>query len=310
MEGAVGPRLAAAVSNAGGLGMLAPWAADLDAVRREIRETRALTDRPFAVNLNPAFPQEARLAVCLEEGVPIVSLFWQAAPRLVERAKAAGALVLYTAESAEAARQVVRWGADAVVTQGWEAGGHVRGSVASLPLIPAAVDAVAPVPVIAAGGIADGRGLAAALCLGAAGVWVGTRFLAAEEAMVHPAYVERLLAAGEADTVYLEHLFDIGWPDAPHRVLYNTTVAAWIAAGRPPIGQRPGEGEVVATSPSLGDIHRYSSDTPFHDISGEVEAMSLYAGQSVGLVRNLLPAAEIVKSLVAEAEDVLRGLNH
>lgn len=310
MEGAVGPALAAAVSNAGGLGMLAPWVAAPDEVRREIRETRALTDRPFAVNLNPDFSPEERLAVCLEEAVPIISLFWRAAPQLVGTAKAAGAVVLYTADSAAFARQAVGWGADAVVAQGWEAGGHVRGTVASLPLIPAVVDAVTPVPVIAAGGIADGRGLAAALCLGASAAWIGTRFLAAAEALAHPAYVARLLAARETDSVYLDNLFDIGWPDAPHRVLRNATVDAWEAAGRPPAGKRPGEGQVIASSPTLGNIHRYSSDTPGRDIEGDVEAMSLYAGQSAGLVQDVKPAAEILRAIVEEAEAVLEGLNH
>jgi nitronate monooxygenase len=140
----------------------------------------------------------------------------------------------------------VECGVDVVIAQGSEAGGHVRGKVATMPLIPAVVDAVGPVPVIAAGGIADGRGLAAAMALGASGAWIGTRFLASNEAVIHPHYRERIFRATENDTVYLEELFDIGWPKAPHRVLRNSTVAAWEAAGRPVTGQRPGEGQVVA----------------------------------------------------------------
>src|SRR4029453_15948335 len=101
------------------------------------------------------------------------------------------------------------------------------GTVATMPLIPAVVDAVSPAPVVAAGGIADGRGLAAALALGAAGAWIGTRFLASNEAAIHPRYRERILQANEDDTVYLEELFDIGWPEAPHRVLRNSTIASW-----------------------------------------------------------------------------------
>jgi nitronate monooxygenase len=186
MGGAVGPALAAAVSNAGGLGMLALWSADLDDVRRRIRETRALTSRPFGVNLNLEFPQQERLEVCLGERVPVISFFWRDPSALVQRAKAAGAIVLHTVGSARDARSAVDAGVDIVVAQGWEAGGHVRGTVATLPLIPAVVDAVSPTPVIAAGGIADGRGLAAVLALGAAGAWIGTRFLASEEAVIHP----------------------------------------------------------------------------------------------------------------------------
>src|SRR5436309_648055 len=185
MGGAVGPALASAVSNAGGLGMLVPWRADIDTVRRQIRETRALTSRPFGVNLNLEFPQEERLAACLEEGVPVISFFWRDPSSLVPRAKAGGAIVLHTVGSVADARRAVDCGIDVVVAQGWEAGGHVRGTVATLALVPAVVDAVAPVPVVAAGGIADGRGLAAVLALGAAGAWIGTRLPASGGAAIH-----------------------------------------------------------------------------------------------------------------------------
>src|SRR5437016_6394583 len=189
MGGAVGPSLAAAVCNAGGLGMLVLWRADAETMRRQIRETRALTSRPFGVNLNLDFPQEERLAVCLEERVPVISFFWRDPSPLISRAKAGGAAVLHSVGSVAEARRAVDAGVDVIVAQGWEAGGHVRGTVATMPLVPAVVDAVSPAPVVAAGGIADGRGLAAALALGAAGVW----FLASNEAAIHPRYRERIL---------------------------------------------------------------------------------------------------------------------
>ncbi len=308
MEGAVGPSLAAAVSNAGGLGMLAPWAADVEVLRREVRETRALTSKPFAVNLNLEFPQEERLEACLQEGVPIISFFWQDPSALVARAKAGGAVVLHTVATTQDAQHAVQCGVDLIVAQGWEAGGHVRGTVATMPLIPAVVDAVAPVPVIAAGGIADGRGLAAALSLGASAAWIGTRFLASEEAATHSDYLERILGASEDDTVYLEDLFHIGWPNAPHRVLRNLTVADWEAAGRPPSGKRPGEGEVIATSKSRGQIVRYQSDTPPMDAEGGIDAMPLWAGQSVALVKKRQPAGEIVREISGEAQEIFRRL--
>jgi nitronate monooxygenase len=308
MGGAVGPALAAAVSNAGGLGMLVPWRADIETVRRQIRETRALTARPFGVNLNLEFPQEERLAACLDEDVPVISFFWRDPSALVPRAKANGAIVLHTVGSAAAARQAVDCGVDVVVAQGWEAGGHVRGTVATMALVPAVVDAVAPVPVVAAGGVADGRGLAAALALGAAGAWIGTRFLLSEEAAIHPRYREHLACANENDTVYLDNLFDVRWPDAPHRVLRNQTVAAWEAAGRPPSGKRPGEGEVIGTSRSVGPILRYQSYTPGADADGDIDAMALWAGQSVGLVSKLEPASEIVREIAADADAILRRL--
>jgi NAD(P)H-dependent flavin oxidoreductase YrpB (nitropropane dioxygenase family) len=308
MGGAVGPTLAAAVSNAGGLGMLAPWIADIDTVRRQIRETRALTSRPFGVNLNLEFPQEERLAACLDERVPVISFFWRDPSSFVPRAKAGGATVLHTVGSAADAKRAVNCGVDIVVAQGWEAGGHVRGTVATMPLIPAVVDAVSPAPVVAAGGIADGRGLAAALALGAAGAWVGTRFLASHEATIHTRYRERLLQANENDTVFLENLFDIRWPNAPHRTLRNATVEAWEAAGRPPTGKRPGEGEVIAMSQSRGPIVRYQSCTPESDADGDIDALSLWAGQSVGLVSKVLSAGDIVREIADEARLIIRRL--
>jgi NAD(P)H-dependent flavin oxidoreductase YrpB (nitropropane dioxygenase family) len=308
MGGAVGPAIAAAVSNAGALGMLVLWRADLDTVRRQIRETRSLTRRPFGVNLNLEFPQEERLAICLDEGVPVISFFWRDPAALVPRAKAANAIVLHTVGTAEAARRAVDCGVDVVVAQGWEAGGHVRGTVATLPLVPAVVDAVSPTPVVAAGGIADGRGLAAVLALGASGAWIGTRFLASNEAAIHPWYRERLLKATENDTVFMEELFNVGWPSAPHRVLRNKTVAAWEAAGRPPSGKRPGEGEVIATSKISGPIVRYQSYTPGADAEGDIEALSLWAGQSVGLVSKVQPAGEIVREIAEEARAILGQL--
>ena len=277
-------------------------------MRQQIRETRALTSRPFGVNLVIEFPQEERLEVCLDERVPIISFFWGDPASLTHRAKAAGAVVLHTVGSAAEAKRAVDAGVDIIVAQGWEAGGHVRGTVATLPLVPAVVDAVAPVPVVAAGGIADGRGLAAALALGAAGAWIGTRFLASEEATIHPRYRERLFAARETDTVYLKDLFDVRWPNAPHRTLRNPTVEAWEAAGCPPSGKRPGEAEVIAVSRSSGEIVRYQSYTPGADAEGDIDALSLWAGQGVGLVSKGQSAGDIVREIAAEARAILQRL--
>lgn len=302
------PRLAASVSNAGGLGTLAPWSMDVESLRRQVRETRSLTSRPFAVNLITELPQEERLAACLEEGVPVITFFWHDPYKLVPRAKASGAVVLHTVSSAKDARIAVDNGVDIIVAQGWEAGGHIRGTVATLPLIPAVVDAVGSIPVVAAGGIADARGLAAALSLGAAGAWIGTRFLASEEAAIHPEYRARLLAATETDAVYFEELFDGGWPNAPHRVLRNSTAVNWEAAGRPPSGKRPGEGTVIAKSPTGGDILRYQASTPVAGVTGDVEGLSMWAGQSVGLVRKVQPAADIVREINEGADAILHRL--
>ena len=307
MGGAVGPALASAVSNAGGLGTLALWGADIEALRRQVRETRALTSKPFAVNLNLEFPQEERLDACLQEGVPIISFFWRDPSALVARAKAGGAVVLHTVSTAKEARHAVECGVDIVVAQGWEAGGHVRGTVATMPLIPAVVDAVGSVPVVAAGGIADGRGLAAALALGASGAWIGTRFLASNEVAIHSHYRERLLRATEDDTAYLEELFDIGWPKAPHRVQRNSTVAAWEAAGRPATGKRPGEGDVLATRPDGSQVLRYQTASYGRELEGAVEECALFAGLGVDFVKDLPPAGKLVERLWRECQAAHRS---
>ena len=307
MGGATSPALAAAVSNAGGLGMLAlSWSPEAH-IREQIRETRQLTDRPFGVNLVLAFPQLTRLAVCLEERVPVVSFFWGDPAPFVAQAHAAGATVLHTAPSAVDAKAAVDAGVDIIVAQGWEAGGHVRGEVATLPLVRAVASAVDPVPVVAAGGIADGAALAAVLAAGAGGAWIGTRFLAAEEAAIHPRYRERLFAARETDTIHTS-LFDVGWPNAPHRVLRNATQDAWDAAGRPASGSRPGEGEVVARGPNGGPMLRYQSATPGVGATGDIDALSLWAGQGVAQVRRAQPAAEIVLELIEEAQAAITRL--
>src|SRR3954463_15927066 len=189
------PALADAVSEAGGVGMLSITWRDPNTLRALLRDIRAQTAKPFAVNLVLNWDPAERLAIALEEDVPIVSFFWGDPTPWVDQVHAAGGLVLHTVASAHEARRARDAGVDAVVAQGWEAGGHVRGEVSTLALVPRVVDAVTPLPVVAAGGIADGRGLAAVLTLGAVGGWVGTRFLAAREAEIHPDYRRRILAA-------------------------------------------------------------------------------------------------------------------
>jgi NAD(P)H-dependent flavin oxidoreductase YrpB (nitropropane dioxygenase family) len=298
------PELAAAVSNAGGLGMLALTWTPPGSVRESIRATRALTDRPFGVNLVLEWAQEERVQACAEESVAAVSTFWGDPRPYVDRIHAGGALHLHTVGSAEEARRAVQAGVDVIVAQGWEAGGRVWGEVATLPLVPTVVDAVRPVPVIAAGGLADGRGLAAVLVLGADAAWVGTRFLMAQEANVHDEWRDRIRAASETSTVY-GTVFDGGWPDSPHRALRNTTVEAWEKAGRPAAPGRPGEDDVVARAPDGACLYRYGAEIPVRGATGDVEALAHYAGQGAGIVKDVRPAATIVDELVRGAAEAL-----
>jgi nitronate monooxygenase len=291
-------QLAAAVSNAGALGMLAlTWS---DPAGDPVRETAALTDRPFGGNLIIDSDQHRRLDEALEAGLRIVSLMWGDPSSYVQQVHDAGGLVLLTVGSAEEARRAVASGVDVVVAQGWEAGGHVLSKVATLPLVPAVVDAVAPVPVIAAGGIGDARGVAAVFALGAQAAWLGTRFLLAQEMPTHQEYRRRLIDAVETDAQWYPDLYDVGWPDAPHRALRNTTSEMWEAAGRPPLGSRPGEGDVLAHFASGETIVRYEPGAPLAGTTGDIEALSLWAGQSVGLVSQQQWVAEIVAELVSQ----------
>jgi NAD(P)H-dependent flavin oxidoreductase YrpB (nitropropane dioxygenase family) len=291
------PELAAAVSNAGALGMLAlTWSTPAGDV---VRETATLTDRPFGGNLILDSDQHRRLDEALEAGLRIVSLFWGDPAGYVEQVHDANGVVLHTVGSAEEARRAVASGVDVVVAQGWEAGGHVESQVATLPLVPAVVDAVAPVPVIAAGGIGDARGVAAVFALGAQAAWLGTRFLLAREMPLHEEYRRRVMDAVETDAEWYADLYDVGWPDAPHRALHNSTAEAWEKAGRPPLGSRPGEGEVIAQFPSGESIVRYEPAAPMVGTTGAIEALSLWAGQSVALAKEQQSAAEIVAELVS-----------
>ena len=206
---------------------------------------------------------------------------------------------MHTVGSAEEARRAVESGVDIIVAQGWEAGGHVWGGVATLPLVPAVVDAVAPVPVIAAGGIGDARGVAAVLALGAQAALLGTRFLLADEMPIHDEYRRRLLAATETDAEWYPDLYSVGWPDSPHRALHNSTSEMWEAAGEPPLADRPRAGEVIAHFASGDPILRYSPAPPMVGTTGEIEALSLWAGQSVALAKQSQPAAEIVAELIS-----------
>jgi NAD(P)H-dependent flavin oxidoreductase YrpB (nitropropane dioxygenase family) len=298
------PELVAAVSNRGGLGMMSVTWRKPDELRTLLRETHSLTKKPFGINLVLEEDVHDRLNICLDEGVKIISLFWGAPDSYIKRAHEAGALVTHSVGSVSEARAAVSAGADVIVAQGWEAGGHVRGTVSTLSLVPVVVDAVAPIPVVAAGGIADGRGIAAVLVLGASGAWLGTRFVACEEALAHHAYKQRILAADADDTVY-SSLFDVGWPNAPHRALRNSTIKAWEKAGSPPTGQRPNEGEVVAHRKDGTAVLRYSSNMPLETMQGDTERLAQYAGQSVGLVKDIKPAAMIVQQLMRETEQVL-----
>jgi NAD(P)H-dependent flavin oxidoreductase YrpB (nitropropane dioxygenase family) len=298
-QAAMGPAttsdLVAAVTGAGGLGMIAGVAQSADQLERTIAEVRARTDGPFGVNLIVPLLDRDVLAVAIASA-PLIEYFYAPPdPELVEAAHAGGAQVSWQIGSAQEAIGAQDAGCDLVVAQAVEAGGHVRGTTALLPLLDAVLDAV-DVPVLGAGGIATARGLAAVLAMGADGVRVGTRFVATRESGAHPAYVDALVAAGAADTVLTE-AFGVMWPHAPHRVLSSCVDAAAAFIG-PTVGE-------MHTPDGPMPLPPWHVHAPTADTTGAIEAMALYAGQSVGAIDAVTPAADVVCELTAGAQRLL-----
>jgi nitronate monooxygenase len=310
-DAGAGPQLAAAVSNAGGCGVLGGTSYKASSLREQIRRLRQLTDRPFGVNLILVGIQEDQISTCLAERVPILVFFWGDARPYVEDAHRHDVKVFIQVGSVAEARAAADAGVDAIIAQGAEAGGHVKGTTALSVLVPEVVEAVKPLPVIAAGGIADGKGLAAALCLGAQAVSMGTRFVASDEAFIPRAYKERVVASTSADTVFSE-LFDLGWPNAPHRAIRNEVIRQWEAVGRPSTGQRSGEGTFIRRRTRAGetrDIPRYTAFQVTPEFEGDLELAPLWAGQSCSLIKDIKPAAQIVHAVVQEAAQIIQRLS-
>lgn len=306
-----GPEVAAAVSNAGGCGVLGASGFSVPYLRELIGRVRALTSKPFGVNLILEDIADGPIEACLDERVPLLVFFWGDPAPYVGPAHARDVKVAVQVGSVGEAKTAAAAGVDFVIAQGVEAGGHVRGTTALSVLLPAVVDAVTPIPVLASGGVADGRGLAAALSLGAQGVSMGTRFVASDEAFVPRQYKEHIVSGVAEDTIYVEDLFNVGWEKAPHRVLRNAIVREWEAAGKPPIGRRPGEGTTVGSRTRAGqttDIPKYASVTPTPEYTSDLEYLPFWAGQTCSLIHDIKPAGQIVRDIIQEAEEVIDRL--
>ncbi|PRZ44317.1 nitronate monooxygenase/enoyl-[acyl-carrier protein] reductase II [Antricoccus suffuscus] len=307
--GLAGVELACAVSGAGGLGVLGMGGLPTAATREFIQQLKARTDAPYGVNLIMPLLDEGQVECCIDEEVPVLILFWGDAGPYVEKAHAAGTKVVVQVGSVEAAKDAAAAGVDAVMVQGVEAGGHNGSETGLAVIVPATVSAIAPIPVIAAGGIADGRGIAAMIDMGAQGVSLGTRFLCSDESRAAAGYKERIVSAMPDQTLHTK-LFDGGWPNAAHRVLRNNVVQTWEDAGSPASGQRPGEGDNVGRMPVAGqdvELTRYGIFMPMDGFEGDLEDQVLYCGQSCGLIDDIKPAAEIMRSLSEEADAILSG---
>ncbi|KAI5407480.1 uncharacterized protein LOC127083875 [Lathyrus oleraceus] len=303
-----GPQLVAAVANAGALGLLrAPDWESPDYLRELIRKTRTLTDKPFGIGVVLAFPHEENLKVILDEKVAVLQTYWgDCTPELVAKVHSVGVKIVPQVGSIESAKLAIDAGVDGIIVQGREAGGHVIGQDSLILLVPTVVDLVGDrdIPVIAAGGIVDGRGYVAALALGAQGVCLGTRFLATEESYAHPIYKRKLVELDE--TEYTDVFGRARWPDAPHRVLQTPFFKEWRSL---PTHESEANQSVIGHSTIHGvkkDIRRFAGTVPNMTTTGDLESMCMYAGEGVGLIKEILHASEVIRRLVEEAQLIIQ----
>jgi enoyl-[acyl-carrier protein] reductase II len=292
MGGVSYAELAAAVSNAGGYGVLGMAGRTPDFIREEMRKLRGLTDKPFGVDLLAASPESltASVDVIIEEGASAFVAGLGVPMPILEKLKKAGLKVMVVCGAVKHAVKAEQAGCDAVICQGGEGGGHT-GLVGTMPLVAQAVETV-KVPVVAAGGIYDGRGLAASLCLGAVGVWMGTRFIASQEAHAGALYRETILDATDEDTVRTRC-----YSGKPMRVKKNAYVEDWESR---PADIQPFPQQAILSSRAgvMGGIGGQTEDL-------DPEKSCFAMGQSAGGIHDVPPAGEIVARIVAEAETAL-----
>ncbi|MCA1667093.1 MAG: nitronate monooxygenase [Thermomicrobia bacterium] len=294
MAGTAGAALAAAVSAAGGLGIIGGSGGDSEWLRGQIRAVRERTEKPFGVGFISSRPSiEELTAVAIEERVPVITHSFADPTPFVAAIHDAGIIMIAQVQTVAQARVAAAAGVDVIAAQGTEAGGHT-GYSGTLPLVPAVVDVAGGIPVIAAGGIADGRGVAAVLMLGAEGVWLGSRFVASVEAEGGSWVKERVVAAGTDDTV-LTRAYDLVTqapfpPGIGDRVVRNDYTDAWHGH----------DDELPAHRPALhAQLVQAAKE-------GDARIAPTRAGNAVGLIHAIQPAGDIVRAIVAEAERILR----
>ncbi|MBR6069721.1 MAG: enoyl-[Ruminococcus sp.] len=279
--------LASAVSNAGGIGLIAGGSAPIDYLRDQIRKCKEKTDKPFGVNIMLMSPNADDLAqLCIDEGVRVVTTGAGNPGKYITAWKEAGIKVIPVVPSVALAKRMERAGADAVVAEGTESGGHI-GENTTMCLVPQVVDAL-EIPVIAAGGIADGRGMAAAFMLGAEGVQIGTRFLASEECQIHPTFKELVIKAKDTDSVVTGR-----YTGHPCRNI-KTKFSKKLANGEKDGTLSPEEFEQI----TLGSLRKAVVD-------GNVDEGSFLCGAIAGMVNEIKPCKDIVEEIMAGAEKLL-----
>lgn len=306
MGGVARSELVAAVTEAGGYGFLGMVREPPELIETEVGAVRRAGHSRFGVNLIPAATEpdllEREVATCIALQVPSVCLFWDISEPLVRRLREAGVMVVYQVGSIEEGKAAVGAGAQILIAQGVEAGGHVRGDTPLHQLLPGLVSAF-DVPVLAAGGIAGGDDIVTALALGAQGVVIGTAMIPTRESFAHDVHKERLLAAASADTALTE-IFHINWPNGAKVRVLETAVT------RGERGRPDAENRTVIGWEGGRPIYLFSTDSPLRSMTGEYEAMALYAGAGVGRVTKMTTAGRRLARLVEDAEGLLGGEAH
>lgn len=309
MGGVARSGLAAAVAHGGGFPVMGMVREPVALIEREVAALRAATqaDLHFAINLIPASDSaqhvQAQIAACLRLRVPSIVLFWEVDQALVRQLKAEGVQVIHQVGNLRDAELALAAGCDALIVQGYDAGGHVRGLVPTLTLLPEVVAMAGSVPVAASGGIASGQALVAALALGAQAASIGSAFVATTESYAHPYHRKCLVDAHAEDTVHTT-IFARNWTiTAPVRVLPNAVTRGDYAHLSEAEKNQP-----IAEQDGGQPIYLYSTDSPAVDATGRIEDMAIYAGQSVGQIHDILPAGERIARIMGAAQNCLQRL--
>jgi nitronate monooxygenase len=308
--GTVSSDMVAAVSNSGGLGGIPLSWSPPDKAMEMIRSVRRKTSQPYFVNFVLHF-EPAALEPALDAGAPIVQFSWGMPDRqMVAAIRSAGAVMGIQVTSGASAKRALDCGADYLVCQGTEAGGHVHASRPLARALEEVLGVAGEVPVLASGGIASGHTVYRYMAMGAAGAVMGSCFVASLESAAHEQYKQALVQATSADTVFTTCM-NKGWDNATHRILRNSTYEMWESAGCPATGTRPGETDAIAwhaSDPTLG-VERYSINSPGARYDGDVEAMAAYAGMSVDDITELASVEEIFARIRAEYQAASKTTN-
>jgi len=305
-----GPELVAAVANAGGIGLLASPVNNYDATVRAIRETKKLTDKPFGAGILLEFDNTHTLRAIFDEKLACLQVFWgDFSKEMVDEAHRHGIKVIHQVGSVQAAERAVAAGVDCIIAQGVEAGGHIKGTVSLMALLPRIVDIVGDrnIPVVAAGAISDARGYVAALSLGAKGICMGTRFIATKESYANDYYKHQLLHYTEDETDRSDLYGRVTW-------------RAFVRCLNTPFHKKWRDNDDVQndeTQPIIGystmyweetTLRRFAGQVANRTTSGELDKMCMLSGQGVGLVNDIVPAAEVMSRFVEGAKAIIQGL--